>query len=126
LPSILVVDDDCPTLDSVTRTLTDQGHAVRWAQSSVYGLALLSQQEFDIVILEVLMAGKEGVETIVEIRRRWPTASVIAMTAGGALVSARQALGLARAVGAAEVLPKPFSTTDLLMTMERVLAGRVV
>jgi len=73
----------------------------------------------------VIMPDKEGLETICEIRREWPDARIIAMSGGGR-TSPDNYLKMARTMGAAEVLSKPFSNQDLLAAIEGVLGRRDV
>ena len=76
---------------------------------------------FDVVIVEMIMEEREGVETILSLKRRWPGCAIVAMSGGRARVSAQSALMIATAVGAHAVLPKPFSATDLFIALDQAM-----
>src|SRR5690606_3868922 len=113
MPSVLVIDNDAPTIAFAMRVLDAAGHRAAAVTSAGGALELLARERFDVVLLEILLPEKEGVETILEIQRHWPDTAVIAMSAGGALVNCGHILMLAKAVGAKEALLKPFSSSEL-------------
>lgn len=123
MPTVLVIDDDTATLDFVERVLHGAGYRVEMATSARAAMRVLAAAAIDAVLLEVILPEMEGVETILEVHRRWPDRPVVAMSGGGAVVSGDYALKLAKAVGAHAVLPKPFSGSDLLAVLDKALAG---
>lgn len=125
MPAVLVIDDDASTLALAAGALAAAGFAVQTATCAREGLRLLPERRFDAVLLEVILSGKEGIETIVEIRRRAAAPPVVAMSGGGRLVGADLALSLARAVGAREVLHKPFTGPSLVAAVKAAMRGRV-
>ena len=123
MPTILVVDNDLDCLDAAQRALQAAGHKVEMTTSARAALALLAKTTVDAIVLEMLLPDMEGVETIVQMQQRWPTRPVVAMSGGGAMVSADHALRLAKAVGARALLHKPFSGADLLMAVQTAMAA---
>ena len=81
---------------------------------------LTHQQRCDLVITDIMMPGKDGLETIRELRRLDPKVRIIAMSGGGG--PGVGYLELAAMLGAAGTLPKPFTKGSLLTAVDRVLA----
>src|SRR5690606_20671069 len=104
--SILVVDDD-PLLRLIaSEMLRAEGYAVDEAEDGDVATRLFEQKHFDLAVLDLLMPNKEGVETIQEIKRRWPGTRIIAISSGGRL-DVQYLLPLAKAMGADAVYKKP-------------------
>ena len=120
MASILVVDDEEGVRSIVSTILVRAGHEVTTANDGVEALRIVDRQAVDVVITDLIMPEKEGVETISELRRRFPEIKIIAMSGGG-LGGALDYLRLARALGAAQTLSKPFDRETLLKTVEAAL-----
>jgi CheY-like chemotaxis protein len=117
---ILIIDDE-PTLRDLFKTLLEtQGHEVAVAEHGRAAIAMLGQQPFDLVLTDVLMPEQDGLETIVQIRTRWPKLRVLAMTGGGHL-DANFYLRVAKSLGATSLLQKPFSADELLHAIRGLL-----
>ena len=82
---------------------------------------LVANNDFDIIITDLVMPEKEGIETIMELSRTAPNIKIIAMSGGGR-VNATDYLTIARRVGASDTLAKPFSGDELLAAVSRVLS----
>jgi DNA-binding response OmpR family regulator len=118
---ILVIDDD-DALRSVLRQLLEmEGYSVALACHGNEGLGLASERPFDLVITDLLMPVKEGIETIREISRRWPRTKIIAMSGGG-VGQGGVYLDLAMKLGAGRMLAKPFDFPELLNTVKELTA----
>ena len=119
---ILLVDDDDMFRTSLRRVLQYGGYEVEEARDGNEAILLLNRMAVDAVVTDILMPGKDGVETIYEIRRRWPDLGVMAIT-GGASRHATLFLDISRKLGAARVLQKPFSAEQLLQAMQAITGG---
>ena len=117
---VLLVDDDTLVRDSLTFALEDAGHEVVPAGNGDEGLAALERETFDVVILDILMPEREGIETIREIRKRWKTLPVLAMS-GGDKTGWSDFLRMASNLGATDTLAKPFTATELVTRVARLL-----
>jgi DNA-binding response OmpR family regulator len=84
-------------------------------------LELFNSQDFQLVITDVFMPDKDGIETIREIRAQSPTTRILAMSGGGR-AGATEFLGLAKSLGADMILQKPFRVHSLLDTVRQLLA----
>src|SRR5206468_10780000 len=96
------------------------GPTVRAAEAGARGLQLYRDRPADLVVCDLYMPGKEGLETIRELRHLDPVAKVIAMS-GGSPVVATDFLPLALQLGAARALPKPIGRETLLAAVREVL-----
>jgi len=110
---VLFVDDEQPIRDLFGRALIAAGIDFDGAADGNKALAKLDQRQYDALVIDVIMPDRKGVETILEVRKRWPEMFIIAMSGGGR-VGADDFLKLAKAVGADCTLTKPFTPARLL------------
>jgi CheY-like chemotaxis protein len=118
--SILVMDDDPSVRTTLKFVLEDSGYTVALAENGRVGLALYCTLRPDLVITDIIMPDKEGIETIIAIRKRHPTARIIAISGGGRRGDT-QFLRLAKSFGASHVLAKPFTPEELLNLVTQCL-----
>ena len=119
---ILVIDDD-PDLGALLDvTLSLVGHEVLVAGDGAKGLAVLDATPVDLVIVDIFMPEKEGIETILDLRARWPTLPIIAMSGGGRSGN-RDFLGQALQLGANRAVDKPFDYTEIQKLVAELLPG---
>lgn len=119
---ILVIDDDPFVRSMVERALRTFGHRVQAVPDAERGLELLQRGRWDLVVTDILMPGKEGIETIVEIRTFHPELPILAISGGGATSAPDGPLEDARLIGADETLAKPFDVPALMGKVDRLLA----
>jgi DNA-binding response OmpR family regulator len=115
---ILLVDDDSAVRDSIAIVLSAAGHMVEQAANGIEGMRLLRQRSPDLVITDILMPQKEGIEIIREIRSLVPATPIIAISGGGGSGQADY-LKMAQAFGANAALAKPFDPEALLALVKR-------
>ena len=108
---ILVIDDSVSTLELAESILVQAGHEVITADSGKRGEAALASQPFDLVITDVYMPERDGLELLRSIRRGHRGPRVIAISG---VCGSRDMLPVAKALGAARTLRKPFSAAELL------------
>jgi two-component system, OmpR family, response regulator CpxR len=104
---LLVIDDDAAMRRMMVRTLATGNHRVIEAENGQEGLRLLEEHKPDLVITDILMPQKEGIETIREVQERSPSTKIIAISGGG-MSHNLMFLDVARAFGADAILAKPF------------------
>jgi DNA-binding response OmpR family regulator len=114
---VLVVDDDPTVSDVVRRYLEQDGCEVRLAADGADGLAAIAAQRPDLVVLDLMMPGIDGLEVCRRLRRQLPDLPVIMLTALGE--EADRVLGLE--VGADDYVTKPFSPRELVLRIRSVL-----
>lgn len=116
---ILLIEDEEGVRGTVRLILESDGHTVREAGDGVQGVALFEGQPFDLVITDLYMPGKEGIETIQDIRASSRAVPILAISGGGWMQG--DALVDARLLGAAATLTKPFSAGDLRRAVSDLL-----
>ncbi len=117
--SILVVDDEAELRDVVTRVLMDAGHRITTAEDGREAIARMEKETFDLVLTDVIMPEKDGMQVITEARRRLPQVKIVAMSGGGH-IPRDQYLRIATGLGAHAVLEKPFTSRELIDTVSAV------
>ena len=120
MQSILVIDDDKLMCLALARILTSSGYEVAQAFNGDEGLQMYRQRKFDLVITDLIMPDKEGIQIIRELRKEDSKIRIIAMSAGGR-GGATDYLKWARLMGAKECLSKPIKREDLLNAVTSVL-----
>lgn len=123
MASLLIIDDDESIRSLLAQAMTHAGHTVREAADGNKGLALYRAEPSDIVLTDLVMPEKEGLATIMELRREYPQVRIIAMS-GGFAHDSRVYLHMAERLGAVRVLRKPFSLAELETVIAEVHAGR--
>jgi CheY-like chemotaxis protein len=120
MPRILVVDDNAEFGRILQAHLTAHGHEVVAAKDGEQGLALIERESFDIVLTDILMPQRDGIEVLRQVKQRWPSLPVIAVSGGG-WIKAGDLLEMADRLGADRVLQKPVRRDDLLAAVDAVL-----
>jgi len=118
---ILVIDDDVVVRTAMVQFLEDLGYDVVSAEDGQRGMRLFRSEKPDLVITDIIMPEKEGIQTIAEIRRERPDAKVIAVSGGGR-VGNTDFLKIARQLGATDVIAKPVDPDDFAARIERCLS----
>jgi CheY-like chemotaxis protein len=118
---ILVIEDDESVRGALGQTLGRLGYEVSSACNGKEGLSRAQERPPDLVITDLIMPETEGLETIIELRRRSPQIKIIAISGGGRL-STENFLGVAKKFGAHGTLAKPFSREELKAAIAAALA----
>jgi CheY-like chemotaxis protein len=119
---ILVIDDDAATRRLILRALAAGKHKVIEAENGEQGLTLVAQHKPDLIITDILMPQKEGIETMRDVHEIAPDTKIIAISGGG-ISHNLMFLDVAKAFGADAAIAKPFRPAELVETVERVLSG---
>ena len=117
---ILVIDDEEPIQDVLRQTLEHAGYDVTVAANGIEGLKAFRENPADIIIVDMIMPQKDGIETIMDLKIEAPDAKIIAVSGGGA-TGPKDYLEIAEGIGASHILPKPITRDDLLRTVRRLL-----
>jgi CheY-like chemotaxis protein len=119
--SILVVDDEPGIRELLCLMLEAAGHNVVAAEDGIQAPKVLAAQPIQVVITDLLMPERDGLEFIAEIRKKFPGVKIIAMSGGGHI--ARDSyLRIAKNFGAHVLLEKPFSQSGVLGAIESVMS----
>ena len=117
---ILVIDDDEQVLDMLYESLTREGYDVLRASNGEQGLRLYRQKPVDLIITDIIMPEKEGIETIIELRRDFPDVKIIDMSGGGR-IGTKDYLHLAKIFGVQRTFTKPVAREQLLDAIKALL-----
>ena len=118
---ILVIDDDEAFRRVFADTLVRAGYQVLTAENGVVALKLFRAQPVDLVITDLVMPEKEGIETMLELRKLQPSLKIIVMSGGGR-VDPTDYLPMAKQLGASKTLAKPFKSEEMLHAVADLLA----
>ena len=118
--SILVVDDLPALREMLSQSLASEGYRVATAGSGEEAVTRLEEQEFDVIVTDLVMPGLGGLDVLERARLLDPRAAVILMTAYASLDTAIAALRR----GACDYLEKPFTVGDLKLRVRRLLQYR--
>jgi CheY-like chemotaxis protein len=117
---LLVVDDDDAVRMMMRKMLEMASHDVTTAANGIQALNCLREQLPDVVILDIIMPEKEGLETIIELRRDYPTLKIIAISGGGSIGPANY-LKLAKKLGAHLTMEKPIRMEELKAAIRQLV-----
>jgi DNA-binding response OmpR family regulator len=117
---IILIEDSNNFRGILKKALEYEGHEVLDAQDGKYGERLYREGHADLVITDILMPEKDGLEIIIELRRDFPDIKILAISGGGRIGS-EQYLDTAKLLGAQDILGKPFKQKDLLESVRKLL-----
>jgi len=117
---ILLIEDDDRLRTTLRKLLEQEGYMVQDAEEGAAGLSLFQKNPADLVITDLIMPGKEGMETIIDLRKKDKELKIIAISGGGR-VRAAEYLPVAKVAGANRILAKPFSFEQLLSAVHGLL-----
>ena len=118
---ILLTDDDERFRQATLDILHYEGYEVAVACDGTELLRAYREQAADLVLCDLFMPGKDGLEVIGELLKNFPQARIVAMSGGG-YNGVLNVLQMARHLGAKDILAKPFGRAKLLEVVSRVLA----
>lgn len=121
---VLVVDD-MPAVTALLRVaLEDHGHSVVEVNDGAACLDLIEREDFDVIVLDMMMPGVDGIETVRRLRAGGCEAAVIAMSGGTEAFPASISLKMSEMYGADRMLFKPFDNEELIAAIDELLAKR--
>jgi DNA-binding response OmpR family regulator len=120
MTTVLIIDDEASMRKMLRTILESVEYKVIEAPNGLMGVRAFRDEHPDLVITDILMPDKEGLETIREIKEMAPRARVIAISGGGR-TARNDFLKIAEKFGAMETLKKPFRRNELLASISRVL-----
>ena len=118
---ILIMDDEKEIRSIIRKALTMAGHEVVEAEDGAVGTRLFEASPFDLVVTDLLMPEKEGIETIIELRETNPELRILVVS-GGMAGDRDGPLADAVALGADAAVAKPFTISELLEAVNGLLA----
>lgn len=117
---ILVIDDEPSALDVLRRILEGEGYEVQAAANGLDGVALFRRQPCDLVITDMVMPVKDGLQTILELRDEAPDLPIIAISGGG-VISKERYLTVAGYLDRVITIAKPFTVLEIVTAAAKLL-----
>ena len=118
---ILIIDDDFLVRDMLERLVRKACYDVETAENGFHAMRLHRENPVDLVITDIIMPEKEGLETITELRSLFPSVKIIAISGGGRIGPANY-LKMAKMLGADRTFSKPFNPSELIAAVDELLA----
>ncbi len=118
---ILIIDDEPLARDTVRMILEEEGHEIVEAANGNEGIETDNAQPADLILTDLIMPAKDGIETILYFREARPDVKIIAISGGGRL-RAEEPLELAKKLGVPHVILKPFGPGELIQAVRKCLA----
>lgn len=115
--TILIVDDEASIIRSLEGILLDEGFEIISARSGAEALTKIEEEIPDLVLLDIWMPGKDGIETLTDIKRAYPSLQVVMMSGHGTIETAVKATKM----GAYDFIEKPLSLEKLLLSVNNAL-----
>jgi len=121
-PKIIVVDDERSICSNVEKILKKNHYEVVHAMNADEALEKMAAESFSLLISDIVMPGKNGLELLKLVKEQWPLTKAVMMTAYASTDTAVKAIRM----GALDYIPKPFTPDELRSTVEKALAGDLV
>ncbi|MAF46631.1 MAG: response regulator [Alphaproteobacteria bacterium] len=121
MATILVIDDEDVDRLIVAELLREEGHEVIEVQDGSEGIAVKDTATLNLIVTDIMMPEKDGIETIMEIKRDNPNLKIIAVSGGGKH-GQLSGLEMAKYLGADDTLTKPISAEKLIGSVNKLLA----
>jgi DNA-binding response OmpR family regulator len=119
---ILVIDDDQDVRSCIRNILEHSGYSVLEAENGKVGIDICRHNPVDLVIVDLFMPEKEGIETIIELRKEYADLKILAISGGIPGYGPDHFLHIAQKLGADGTLDKPFNMQQLLSKVENLLS----
>ena len=117
---ILIIEDDNEVREYLESVLSRAGYEVISASNGKEGVELFREQPADLVVTDIIMPEKDGIETIMDLRRANPQLKVIAISGGGR-AEPENYLHSAKLLGASRTMKKPFTNQEMLSAIDELL-----
>lgn len=117
---ILIIDDERPIRLMLRKLFESEGHQVTDASDGEEGITRYHEDPADLIIMDLVMPGKEGLETIRELKREYPDIKIIAISGGGRHTPGEY-LHFAKLLGAKQIFNKPVGKEQLLEAVNALL-----
>lgn len=117
---ILIIEDDSAIRKSLRVLLEASGHEVLEAAEGVRGMRLFLEEPTEMVITDILMPNREGLQVIIDVKKDYPQVKILAISGGGT-IGPEKFLDMARDFGADGTLAKPFTLAEMSMAVKELL-----
>lgn len=122
MAKILIVDDEEPIRMLVSKIVTKDGHQAMEAEDGVHACEAFSDADIDLIITDLVMPRRNGIEMIMQLKKSHPQVKVIAISGGSGFSGQIDLLSVAQLLGAKHVIKKPFTVDDIREAVNDTLA----
>lgn len=123
MANILIVDDEAPVRNLLSSVLEKEGYTVFTAETGVEATTIYQSNSIDLVITDLVMPEKGGIDLIMDLKKSDPNLKVIAISGGGGITGRFDYLPIAKLVGATEIIAKPFQVAEIRSQVAKMLAA---
>jgi len=120
---ILIIEDDVEVRELLSALLSRAGYETSVASDGIEGIHAFRTDPTDLIITDLVMPGKEGLETIVDLKHEFPDLKIIAISGGG-LDGQNNYLNAARLCGATMTFRKPFKNQEIIDAVNNLLVKK--
>ncbi|OGV51444.1 MAG: hypothetical protein A2X49_16975 [Lentisphaerae bacterium GWF2_52_8] len=117
---VLIAEDDDEIRELLIDALSGAGYEAVGAKDGFEALREATQKSCDLMVVDIIMPDKEGIETIMEFRKKFPQTLIIAISGGGR-IGPRGYLETAKQLGASRTFAKPFSIPDFIAAVKEMI-----
>lgn len=121
LKKILIVDDEPSVLKMLRKMLKGEAEEILEAENGEQAIELCQEQEIDLIITDIVMPKKHGIDLIMEVKKIFPNLPIIAISGGGGVSGRFDYLEIAELLGANNILHKPFEAAELRDAVNNIL-----
>lgn len=120
MANILVVDDEKNVRDMVVKMIKPLGHKLSEAENGLQAIESCRSTAFDLVITDLVMPGKHGIDLIMDLKKEFPNIPVIAISGGGGINGRFDYLEIAKLAGVTKIMKKPFEMSDMRQAVNEI------
>lgn len=124
MAQVLVIEDNAELGNLLNSFISSAGHQVTLCARSIQALEVIQHENWDLIVTDMFMPDRDGLDILRETRRSSPATPVIAMSGGSRLFPKFDPLMCASELGATAILKKPFRRADLLKQVDLALSAR--
>jgi len=121
MAKILVVDDEQNIRNILRDSLKKESHEVFEASSAQEACDILATKAIELMITDLVMPGKTGLDLIMEVKEQHPDLTIIAISGGGGINGRFDYLPIAQLIGASNIIKKPFSINEIKQSVSNLL-----
>jgi CheY-like chemotaxis protein len=122
---VLIIDDDVQMRIMLKKTLERAGYEVVDADNGQKGIEAYKRKQTDVIITDLIMPGKDGMETIIELKREFPDVKIIAVSGGTRAMDPRDYLFYTTQAGVTHTFTKPFDPNEIIKAVQELSEAAV-
>lgn len=118
---ILIIDDEVSIRGILREILEQENHEVVEASNGIEAAKKFKEYPFELIITDLVMPGKSGIELIIELQNVAPDIPILAISGGGGITGRFDYLQIAKLIGAKAIMTKPFKNDEVKQKVSSML-----